>query len=374
MKILWVTNLPSPYRMDFFNELGKLVDLTVLLERCEADDRDKKWFEIKNKTFKCIQLQGKGWSMDKSISIDIIKYLKNIDYDYCVLGLYSSPTQIIANIYLRILKKQFIISTDGGFIKPDKKVSKLIKSFLISGASNWLSTGKSTTKYLEHYGAKKENIFEYPFTSIRKKDIITLNMLESDEKQKLKKELNIKEKKVILGIGQFIPRKGFDVLIQAMDTIDEDIGCYIIGGIATDEYKNLSKSISNKNIHFIEFQGKKNIEKYYKCADLFVLPTREDIWGLVINEAMAFGLPVITTDKCIAGLELIDNGTNGYIIESDNILQLREKILTILENEKLRKEMSTNSLKIIENYSIEVMAQRHKEIFDAIEYSCGGVV
>ena len=53
------------------------------------------------------------------------------------------------------------------------------------------------------------------------------------------------------------------------------------------------------------------------ASDLFVLPTREDIWGLVINEAMSFGLPIITTRKCIAGTELITDGENGYLLEAD---------------------------------------------------------
>lgn len=55
------------------------------------------------------------------------------------------------------------------------------------------------------------------------------------------------------------------------------------------------------------------------AADIFVHPTREDIWGLVVNEAMAKGLPVITTDRCVAGLELIKNESVGRIVPVENI-------------------------------------------------------
>ena len=50
---------------------------------------------------------------------------------------------------------------------------------------------------------------------------------------------------------------------------------------------------------------------YYQAADMLVFPTREDIWGLVINEAMANGLPTVSTDKCVAALEMIKQGENG---------------------------------------------------------------
>ena len=67
------------------------------------------------------------------------------------------------------------------------------------------------------------------------------------------------------------------------------------------------QTLNLKNVYFIPFQNSDIIELYFKAADLFVFPTREDIWGLVINEAMANALPIITTDRCVAGLELIEN-------------------------------------------------------------------
>ena len=62
------------------------------------------------------------------------------------------------------------------------------------------------------------------------------------------------------------------------------------------------------------------------AADVFVMPTREDIWGLVINEAMAYGLPVVSTDKCIAALELVKNGRNGYIIPPNQPKEIAQKV------------------------------------------------
>ena len=97
------------------------------------------------------------------------------------------------------------------------------------------------------------------------------------------------------------------------------------------------------------------------------MPTRGDVWGLVINEAMSFGLPIVTTDKCVAGVELIENWKNGFLINVDDSEMLREKILTILSDEQLQHEMSVENVKQIENYTIEKMAERHLEIFNNME-------
>ena len=56
-----------------------------------------------------------------------------------------------------------------------------------------------------------------------------------------------------------------------------------------------------KNVYFIEFKKSEELNEYYKAADIFVHPTREDIWGLVVNEAMAKGLPVVTTNNVLQG-------------------------------------------------------------------------
>ena len=169
--------------------------------------------------------------------------------------------------------------------------------------------------------------------------------------------MSIKESKVILSIGQFIQRKGFDWMIKAYkDLILKDIGIYIIGGEPTKEYINLKEKYHLTNLHFIEFQNKNTILKWYKLADLFVLPTREDIWGLVINEAISQGLPIITTNKCVAGLELVKNGNNGFLVNVEGYDDLLNKTKYIFFNEENRYQMSLSSLEIIKKYSIENMS------------------
>ncbi|MPQ44274.1 glycosyltransferase family 4 protein [Clostridium tarantellae] len=363
MRILYISNIPAPYRVDFFNELGKLCELTVLFEIGYATDRDKSWQMSKAKNYKEIFLEGKRTRSDSALCFSVLKYLNKKNYDIIVVGGYSTATGMLAIQYLKFRKIPFILNADGGMVRDDSFIRYNIKKYFISSARAWLSTGKTTTEYLLNYGAKKEFIYHYPFTSIKDEDLLG-NKEKRNEKEILKKELNIKEGKVILAVGQFIYRKGFDVLIKAMNNLSRDYSLYIIGGEPTKEYLNLKNKYNLQNIYFKNFSNKNNLKKYYMISDLFVLPTREDIWGLVINEAMAYGLPVITTNKCVAGIELIKDYKNGFIVPIDDFYTLSEKIMYILQNDKLIYSMSKESLKIIKNYTIEVSAKKHMDIFN----------
>ena len=104
----------------------------------------------------------------------------------------------------------------------------------------------------------------------------------------------------------------------------------------------------------MDFMEKKLLFKYYQVSDLFVLPTREDIWGLVINEAMANGLPIITTNKCVAGVELINQ--NGRLINNEDYETLGKYINELLTDDDLLNNYSRMSLNNIKSYSIEEMA------------------
>lgn len=154
--------------------------------------------------------------------------------------------------------------------------------------------------------------------------------------------------------------------MRACRGIPSCYGVYIVGGEPTEEYIKLKQDFNLTNVHFIGFKSKKELKQYYMASDLFVLPTRQDVWGLVINEAMAYGLPVITTNKCIAGLELIKNQENGFIVPINNAEILADKINEILGNEIILKKIAENNLKKIKKYTIENMADEHMCIFRRI--------
>lgn len=366
MKVLITTNIPSPYRVDFFNELGNSVDLTVLYERKYARDRDKVWLDESARNFNAVFLKGINIGDENALSRGIMKYLRDRQYDLIILGGYSTPSGILSIKYMQLLKRPFVLDCDGGIINQgESPIKYACKKSLISSASWWTSTGDLTTRYLVHYGADIDHIFVYPFTSIKKSDVLE-NASDESIRSHFRRELEISEDKVILSVGQFIHRKGYDILLKACKDLDKSYGIYIVGGKPTAEYIELKDKYGLSNVHFVGFKTKSELAKYYKAADLFVLPTREDIWGLVINEAMAYGLPVITTKNCVAGLEMVVDGENGYLVPVEDAEALEEKIKAVMLNDQERSRMAGNNIIKARDFTIENMTVRYVEIFKTI--------
>lgn len=362
-KILFLTNYASPYRVEFFDELGKYADLTVLMSDRKEDQthRSGQWFVEEKGNFRMVQLQKcLAKFQGQQLCSDVIPWLKE-KWDAVIICGYSSPTAVLAMYYLRMRKIPFYMEVDGGLIREDSPLKYRIKRNLVSGASAWLSTGSHTTRYLVHYGAKEEAVFEYPFSSLSQGDLLK-QLPSSEEKQALRRELQMTETHVILTVGQFIHRKGFDVLMKAAACLGSEVGIYIVGGEPTEEYLNMREKMGLNQVHFAGFQKKDQLRKFYQASDLFVLPTREDIWGLVINEAMACGLPVITTDRCVAGLQLVEEGVSGYIVPVDDEKALAEKINLAFKRDL--REMGQASLRAIAPYTIENMAKTHMDILE----------
>lgn len=358
MKVLYLTNVPSPYRVEYFNSLSEECQLTVIYEKPASDERDKKWTSTKAGGYEVIFLRGISTGVDSSFSFEIIKYL-NGNYDVIVLCGISSPTEIIAIEYCKLKKKRYFLESDGGIAKSGKGLKEWVKKKIVAGASGYFSTCKRHDDYYMAYGAIKSNLYRYPFSSVLEKDLVK-ESISKDEKKQIRLRLGIKDDRVILSVGQFIYRKGFDVLLQSAAELPH-CAFYIVGGEATIEYLNYVKTLDLHNVFFYGFKTKEELKEYYDAADLFVLPTREDIWGLVVNEAMSRGLPVITTDNCNAGLEMIKDGINGFLIPTNDVTALSNSIKKYFDGDTI--EMAKSALETAKNYTIEKMVYRHIEVF-----------
>lgn len=363
MKVLFVSNYPSPYRVDFFNLLGQYVDLTVVFtERPEAQKhRSSQWFTEDYSGFNAIFLNDRVKLLGLTIFKDIFPFLKN-NFDYIIFGGYTSGTQMSAIEYMKCHKIPFTIEADGGLISNESKLKFFIKTHFISSADSWLSTGKVTTEYFKHYGAQPEKIYEYPFTSLCEKDILADVYKNLEEKRKLRNKLKIEEPKMILFVGQIIHRKGIDILLKAAQKLPEDIAVVIVGGEPSEEYIALKEQLHLSHIYFLGFKTKDELGELYQAADIFVMPTREDIWGLVINEAMNFGLPILSTNRCVAALELVENNVNGIIVSVDDPDALSQGIIQLF-NSDLQKMGQQSKLKI-QQYTLENMVKAHLNFFN----------
>lgn len=365
MKILFITNFPSCYRVKFFNEMGKACDLSVAYERVRALHRDEKWQGGKNENFKEIFLKLRPKGTSQSSGSAIVKLIKNQKYDGIIFGGYSSPSVMRAIAYCRRHGVRYYIEFDGCFNKKDAIAKRLVKKYLLKKAVGCFVTCKETRQYLRGMGMPDEKIFGYPFTSVYQRDILPAPPTPV-EKEEIRRQFGLPGGILLISVGQFIHRKGFDVLLRALSRVERDISVLIVGGEPTEEYLSLCEQEKLTNVRFMSFLAQEELFRLYRCADVFVLPTREDVWGLVINEAMACGMPVISTDRCIAAEELIVPGRSGMIVPAGNVEAMAEAINAVLTRDCA--EMGRESLDAMRKYTIEKMAQRHIDVLCA---ECG---
>lgn len=366
-KLLYITNIPSPYRVEFWNELSKYYDVTVWFEAKNEANREWK-IEGLGRNFKYKFLKSVTLGLDNHFSMEIIGFLNREHFDAYVIGSYSSLTEMLAIMWFKWRKKEFFLNSDGGFPKQENFIKRTIKKFFISKASYWLSAGSNCSEYLMYYGAKKERIHEYPFASVAysKKELLPLSQ---EEKKKFREENNLKSK-LILTVGQLIQRKGMDILIKAFirggDSL-KDVTLLIVGSGSEDEiYREMAKGSCTENIVFKPFMQMQDLIPFYKTADVFVLPTRYDIWGLVLNEAMCFGLPVIASDMCGAAKDLIKDGKNGYIVPVENEEALSDRVIELLKDDVKLEVFGNKSREIILGYTIFKMVEAHVRAIEGV--------
>ncbi len=384
-KILFYTNIPSPYRVDFFSELGKYCDLTVLFETSTSTERDESWGKYKFDNFRGIVMKGFRTHVDRAFCPDIIKYLKHEKYDHIVVTIMASATAMLAVTYMKIYGISYCYEGDGAILGNNSGVNGIktaIKKYIIGSAEKCFSTGKCFDEYCIRFGARPEKIIRYPLSSVFEKDVLPEKT--DYERRNIRKEFGISnDKRILLGVGRFANIKGWDVLIKAVRILDEKWEIILIGGPDTIENReilglNRLKTCESKTVEMCEtggtedmrcavrimdFMPREKILKYMQAADLFVLPTRYDPWGLVVGEAMAQGCPVVTSDMCVAGLEMIEQGVNGFVFESERDDDLSKILESIDEDFDCLNKMGEKALVTARSYTIESMVQAHVEAF-----------
>lgn len=367
LKVLITTNIPSPYMVDYLAELSKYCEVTAVFEMSAASDRDPQWYGKKYSSFKAIFLNAIRIGSEQGISLKVLRYLKKGIYDCIIIANPTTPTGILELLYCRWFSIPFCIQSEGGFQGTGKGIKEKFKKYIMERAEMFLTGMGGDNDYFLMYGASKEQLKPYPFTSLHEEEIKRAALITKIDKKAYRERLNISEEKMILSVGRFSYNagygKGYDYLMRLAEKMPDDIGFYIVGDIPTEEFVNWKRNSQLSNVHFIGFKNKQELAEYYAAADIFILLTRGDTWGLVINEAMMFSLPIISSDKCIAGVELVKNGENGFVVSLDDEDEIKNRIDYILDNPKIAEQYGERSYTKIQKYSIENMSQ---QIFQSI--------
>ena len=160
-----------------------------------------------------------------------------------------------------------------------------------------------------------------------------------------------KDEKVLIYSGRLIDIKNVESVIKAISHLDRKDLTFLItgGGELEEELKILSEKLGVKTIITGFMSDQEELFKHYFVGDALILPSVYEPWGLVVNEAMFVGLPVLVSDICGCSLDLVKNGENGYIIDSFNIEDIKLKINDVLYNNYI-EDMSLKSRLIINEW------------------------
>lgn len=178
------------------------------------------------------------------------------------------------------------------------------------------------------------------------------------------KTSNLTEHKVI-AVGRYTYQKGFDLLLKAWKIVTEkhpDWELYIYGKGDKTDYKKLAGKLDLKNFT-LENATPDIIDKYSESS-IFVLSSRFEGFGMVIAEAMACGVPVVSFDCPCGPKDIIKNGEDGLLVENGNIEQLAEKISFLIEKEDIRKKMGNKAHINVKRFDEEKIMRQWICLFD----------
>lgn len=363
-RIAIITNMPAPYRVALYSllqndERYKDYEFHVIFSARSESQRD--WSVdlacIKNYYFlgaKTIEGRSRYDKTQLIISKGVAETLKKIKPDVVIASEYNT-TALQAFVYCKTRKIPYISMTDGTLFSERNfsKIKKLLRYVVIKGANLCIASSTKSMELQLNYGAKRENI------------VIAYLTVDIDKYDYKREEYGDEN---ILYVGSLIYRKGLDLLIEALPLVKHQFKLTIVGNGWEKEalVKRLAELSLSDKVVFKDFLEGEALLSEYKNNDIFVLPTREDCFGLVINEAMAQSMPVISSKYADGAYDLIDNSKNGYIVDPYNKEELAEAINKLVGNKALVKEMGEQSYVKIKDFSLKNTADRYIEAVNRV--------
>ena len=350
-RILYISNIEVPYRVRFFNELAKYCDLTVLYERKHSGSRDEQWASSEKQNYRSIFLKGINISHENAFTPGLFRYLFG-KYDGIVVGCYNSPVQVMAILALRFMKFPYYLNIDGESFLEGKGLKISLKRFIVKGARTYFTAGEKSALSLKKAIGQVSTI-PYYFSS-----------LSEDELQSHKTTVwSSVCKNTVLIVGQYLDVKGLDVALQVARENQQWHFQFVGMGKRTAQFVDKYHPEQLKNVEIIPFLQKKDLEEAYRNCTVLVLPSRKECWGLVVNEAASFGVPIVSTWGSGAAVEFLSDDYPQLLAKPGDPESLRSCIDTLFTSTN-REQFAAFLRQKSQQYSIEKSVQAHLAAFD----------
>ena len=361
-KVAIVTNIPAPYRVDLYYYMQKMIknyEIHIFYGGT-ADSQGRSWsipekklinshfFEIKE-VIKVGSNDNRYIQIWSTIGKELYK-LKPI----VVICFEYNLSAVLSVLWCKWYRVKFIHLTDGTLYSERNisKGQKLLRKIIISNADAFIASSTKAKEKLLAWKVKEEEIFKaYLTTNIEKYNNIRGNPIP----------------KRILYVGSLINRKGLDLLIQALTYIHCPFELHIVGD-GNEQQKNFLKKLAIKlgvidNIVWCGFKENEELLKEYSEASVFVLPTREDCFALVLVEALATRIPIVASRYADGAYDTVIHRKNGLIIDPYNKEDFGKGIEEVLTHSSYKKYAEKMD---IEKFDFSYISEKY---IQAIEFA-----
>ena len=369
--VVIITNAPAPYRVAFFKYIQEQETYYRfhIVYTSQNEDIGRQWHvgeeELGNHSFlECRVITIKRRYDDKRIvlSVGIAKRLRELQPDIVICMEYN-VTILQAVHWCRSHHVPFLSWSDGTD-NSERNISGLQRRFrryVIKRAAGFISSSSATMEHQIGFGAKRD---------LCHKSLLTVDI----EKYLRKKPEGYRPGKTLLYVGSLIGRKGIDLLVPALACTSPEIKLVIVG--EGSEEQALRAQIAElgltERVIFKGFLEGDTLKECYENCDAFVLPTREDCYGLVILEAMCASLPVIASKYADGAFDIMASGVHGMIVDPYHKEELAETIEDMFADEARLLKMQQDSYARAKEFGFDSVSEGFFEALRAVSQSSNG--
>jgi len=267
------------------------------------------------------------------IIIGLFNKIKRNDYDIVIIHGWNHYGYIYALFLSKIKKIKVFLRCEVSSHLAEKtglfgRIRKFILNIIFNNIDHFLFIGESNKNYYLNNGIESSKLTLMPYAVDNNFFIKKFNEINIHETKRFF-ELEI-DRPVILYSSKLIKRKRVDFLLEAYSKLNLYKMPYLLivgdGELKTCIQKTINNSEFSKFIKIVGFKNQSELPLYYAVADIFVLASVDETWGLVINEAMNFKLAILTSNKVGSAQDLVINGQNGVIIDPYDLKSLTSAI------------------------------------------------
>lgn len=296
---------------------------------------------------------------------DVIRTLAHGKYDVLWLHGYNYATHLLAALTQRALGRELLVREEQTLLHPRPLAKTLVKEVALRAFFSNVSAlyiGTHSKLWFEHYGVLQSRLFFTPYCVDNDRLQAASAELRSRKRQ-LQQEFGVSAEStpVILTVSRLAESKQTARLLEAFKYVRSQRPCTLMVVGSGECEAALKRTVLREAIPDVVFTGfldQSEIPTAYAAADVFALFSGlNETWGLAVNEAMNFALPVVVSDKVGCVANLVHHGRNGFVVRSGDVATLTDHLDTLIASPTLRHQFGAASLEIITPWNYDQTAQ-----------------